>query len=104
MAVFKLDGNGMKELSRNLQHLAEGISEGLDFEALFPPAFMQTHTKEPDFAHFMAHSGFPHETDADISNIPDEAFDAYVRKASDFDSWKAMLEAGTHALFEQNLK
>lgn len=104
MPDFKLDGNGMKELHQNLQHLAEGISEGLDFQVLFPPAFMQAHTKEPDMQHFMENCGYPHETDEEIARIPDDAFDAYVRKASEFDSWQAMIEAATHALFEQNLQ
>lgn len=57
---------------------------------MMTPEFVSTHSRFSDFEEFIASSPFEPKTAEDFLAIPDEAWDAYVAEATDFEGWQQM--------------
>jgi hypothetical protein len=67
----------------------------ISLEKLFNETFMRKHSNFTNFDEFLVKGNFQVKTREDINNIPDELFDRYVVRETDFVDWKSMLDAAT---------
>lgn len=89
----KFDDSGLRKLQANLSKLAE--PHDVPLTELLSPTFMQSRTDFASFDAMLAASPFEVQSAEDFRAIPDVEWDAFVRKATQFDSWTAMQkEAG----------
>ena len=81
------------ELLKELQEAKsnEGVQNHVSFEVLFHEAFMSRYSSFKSYNEFLRKGNFDVKTLEDIDNIPEELFDRYVDRETDFDSWKSML-------------
>lgn len=91
---------GLNELSNKLQKMQKAAQElggthEVKMSDIFPAAFMHRYTQFDNFDELLDKSGFKADTQEDFRTIPDNGFDEYICKVTSFDSWKAMLDAGT---------
>lgn len=100
---FKFDDSGLKSMIKKLEKAGNATKGEHSFYELFPPEFMKSYTNYSDIDSFMNNCGFPHETEEEFKAIPDDAFDAYVRKSSKFESWQDMLDSASQDLFNRNM-
>lgn len=70
----------------------EGENE-VSFADLFTEKFMRKHTDVASFEEFIENSQWEVASEDDFEAIPDEKFDEYVDKHSDFGSWEDMFGA-----------
>lgn len=101
---FKFDDSGLKSMIKKLEKVGNAMEGKHSFYEMFPPEFMRKYTSYSDIESFMDNCGFPHKTDEEFKAIPDDAFNAYVRKSSKFKSWQEMLDTATQELLDRNMK
>ena len=65
------------------------------FEDLFDTTFMRRYTKYRSFEKFLAGGNFVIRSQADFEALPEEQMDAHVRRATQFASWKDMIDTAT---------
>lgn len=71
------------------------LPQAVDFDALFDRAFLRRFTRYRSFERFLAGGHFRVRSQAEFEALPEEAMDAYVRRATRFSSWKEMLDTAT---------
>jgi len=97
------DDSGLRRLEENLRGLSD--THQVPLTTMLSPAFMQHHTQFASFEAMLAASPFSVESAEDFKAIPDDEWDAFVRRATRFHSWEAMQkEAGVQWVKEQLLK
>jgi hypothetical protein len=96
--MFKLPcqdtmGFSPERTSYKLTNEIEKISgpQNVSFNDLFPPSFMIKHTKYASIDEMVTKSQFKVENEEDFRNIPDEAWDVYVRENTPFKTWAEMM-------------
>ena len=67
----------------------------VDFDELFDTAFMRKYTKYRSFEKFLVGGKFDIQSQADFEALPEEQMDAHVRNATQFASWKEMIDTAT---------
>lgn len=91
---------GMDDFKRELDKMAEE-SEKLNgtyvtFEELFPKYFMKRHSDFETFNELLDAGGYNVETQEEFEALPQEEWNDYIKKVTDFTDWQEMLtEAGT---------
>lgn len=78
---------GQKTIQEDPNHIS--------LDELFNESFMSKHSSFKSFGEFLEKGNFQVKTQEDIHNIPDELFDRYVVRETDFANWKSMLNAAT---------
>lgn len=82
------DDSGLKRLQENLQQL--NATQDASFSELFNSEFMANHTKYPSFQAMVEASPFDVKSAENFKAIPDDQWDVFIRKATQFDSWHEM--------------
>jgi hypothetical protein len=99
---------GFRNLIDRLRELAERADAGVDERTLlaefFPVDFMREHTVFSSLEEMFQESGFVIHSKEDLERIPDDTWDAYVQRNTDFDSWEEMAESATSAWFKAQLR
>ena len=95
---FKVEGlddfqRTLRDLKRRAQEL-DGEHE-VSFEELFSDAFMRKYTDYGSIDKLVEASGFKVQSQEDFAAIPDDEWDAFIRKSTRFSSWKEMMETAT---------
>lgn len=98
--MFKFEFSGLDDLQRELEQLAENAREldgehEIPFDNLFTQAFMQAHTPYDSIDALLEAGGFHAEGNDEFEAIPEDMLDAYIAKATDFESWEEMLSEAT---------
>lgn len=75
-------------------------SDAVSMTGLFEPPFMEAHTDFETFEQFLEASPWTVQAQEDFESIPDAELDEYVVETTDFDSWEAMLDAGSREMVE----
>ncbi|MBB6675868.1 hypothetical protein [Cohnella lubricantis] len=94
------------ELLKDLQGQNK-VEEDPNFVALdllFTDAFMSKHTRSASFAAFLEKGNFQVKTYEDVRNIPDELFDRYIARETDYPNWESMLAAANKEYAGQEKK
>jgi hypothetical protein len=55
--------------------------------------FMRRHTRFGSFAELVVASGFKGSTAEEFAAIPDDEWDAFIKRATTYSSWHALLQA-----------
>ena len=79
----------LKDVSRRAQAL-QGHQPALG--ELFPPSFMQKHTKFMDIEAMLKAGGFLVNSIENFKSIPVDQLDSFVAHSTKFQSWEAMQE------------
>lgn len=74
------------------------IDGNISFDDIFPREFMKKYTRFRSFKQFLQSSDFHIFTAEDLTQIPDDMLDSYVRRVTKFESWEAMLLKATENL------
>src|SRR5215216_3846851 len=82
------DDSGLKRLQKNLQQL--NAIQDVSFAELFNSEFMTSQTNYSSFEALAEASSFDVKSAEDLKAIPDDQWDAFIRKATRFDSWHEM--------------
>ncbi len=93
---MKFEMHGFDELQRKLEDLQQRIARlqgehKVPFDKLFPPEFMRRYTKHASIQTMFAASRWKVETQDDFAAIPDDERDAFIRRETQFGSWKEMM-------------
>ena len=97
------ENSGLRRLQENLKGLSD--TRQVPLTEMLSPAFMQHHTRFASFEAMLAASPFSAETAEDFKAIPEDDWDAFVRRETRFHSWEAMQkEAGVQWVKDQLLK
>ncbi|KPZ59552.1 hypothetical protein [Pseudoalteromonas sp. P1-7a] len=86
--TIKKDFSGLKKLSKNLEELGNKKSIALD--ELMNDTFISNHSKYKNFEELLNSSSFTVETAEDFKAIPDDEWDSYIGKNTEFDTWENM--------------
>ena len=86
------------------QNKAEGDPNFVELDLLFTDSFMEKHSNFKDFAAFLEKGNFQVKTYEDVRNIPDELFDRYIDRETDYSNWESMLEAANKEYAGQEKK
>lgn len=86
------DDRGLKRLQQNLQQLKP--SQDVPFSELFTSEFMTGQTNYSSFDAMVEASSFDVKSTDDFKAVPDDQWDAFIRKATRFDSWHEMQKEG----------
>lgn len=83
------------ELLKDLQghNKVEEDPNFISLDRLFNESFMTKHSRSASFAEFLEKGNFQVKTREDVKNIPDELFDRYIARETDFSNWESMLGA-----------
>lgn len=81
------DLQGQKKVQEDPNHIS--------LDELFNESFMSKHSSCKSFGEFVEKGNFQIKTQEDITNIPDELFNRYVVRETDFADWKSMLDTAT---------
>ncbi len=94
------------ELLKDLQgqNKAEGDHNFVELDLLFTDSFMAKHSSSKNFAAFLEKGNFQVKTYEDVRNIPDELFDRYIDRETDYSNWESMLEAANREYAGQEKK
>jgi len=97
---MSIDLSGFDELNNQLEELnkrAESLegTHSVSFTKLFTESFMKKHTHVSSFDEFLQAGNFVVNSQKDFEVIPDDVFDQYVSKATDFCSWEGMCGTAT---------
>jgi len=98
---------GLGKIQNNLKRSSDEIEklsgpQNVSFNDLFPREFMSKHTRFASIDEMVKKSPFKVESEEDFKNIPDEAWDVYVRENTPFNSWAEMIsKAGEEYLGKQ---
>lgn len=89
--------DGLDEIDKFLKNLLERLKalEGtheVPFDEAFSEDFMRQHTNVNSMDAFLSQGGYGTDQES-FQAIPDDEFDEYVKKHSDFDSWYEMRKA-----------
>lgn len=85
---IKKDFSGLEKLSKNLEEL--GNKKAITLDELMNDSFVSEHSKYKSFNELLNSSPFNVETAEDFKAIPDDEWDSYINKNTDYDSWKEM--------------
>jgi hypothetical protein len=97
-----LEIKGLDQLQKKLKSMQDNVQKlggqhHIPVTELLTPKFLARHTSFSTADELFEASGFKIESAEDFSNIPDDAWDAYIQSVSDFDGWQAMLSKATEA-------
>jgi hypothetical protein len=81
----------LKDLERNARDL-DG-SQTVPMDQLLNDAFIKEHTKFSSLDDFLTASGFEINSTEDFEAIPDDQWDACVKKGTSFSNWQEMMES-----------
>lgn len=95
--MLKIDTSGLDKLAKKLGQIADNASRlhgnhSVPLAELLTPKFMATHTKFATVNAMFAASGYEINSKEDLENIPEEAWDDFIRSASDFSNWRGMMD------------
>lgn len=85
---IKKDSSGLKKLSENLEEL--GNKKSVTLDEVMNDSFVSNHTKYKNFDELLKSSPFTIETAEDFKAIPNDEWDSYIGKNTDFDTWESM--------------
>lgn len=99
---------GLDQLRRKLDDLerrARNLSgeHNVSFDEIFPPPFMRRHTQYQTIQEMLDASPWKVRSQADFAAIPDAPWDEFVRKSTQFRSWKEMQETAAEEYFVRRL-
>lgn len=105
---MKFEIRGSDELVRKLEDLGQAAESlqgehSVSLETLFPNEFISDHTDFATLEEFLASSEFELSSQEAFEAIPDEAWDEFVKSASDFSSWQEMMESAVVLWVSSNL-
>jgi hypothetical protein len=91
---------GLDEVQRKLRQISDNAKKlqgehQISFEVLFNNRFMEKYTDTSSIEEFLERSGFVINSQEDFEKIPNEEFDIYVQKNTQFSSWEEMLQEAT---------
>lgn len=95
---------GLDEIQKNLNKLTNEIEKisgphNVTLNDLFPHEFMSKHTRFASIDDMVKKSPFKVESEEDFKNIPDEAWDVYVRESTPFNTWAEMQSKAAEEYF-----
>ncbi|MFC6824924.1 hypothetical protein [Halopelagius fulvigenes] len=70
-----------------------GLGGDVTLEDLFAEEWMREHTDAPSIGAFVAEGDFDVTDQESFEEVPDEEWDDHVAANSEFESWRAMLNA-----------
>lgn len=73
----------------------------IPFEQLFTEEFMQLYTEFVSFDTLLEASHWEVEDEEDFEAIPEDEFDTYVDKHTDFPSWEVMYQTAAQRFLER---
>jgi len=105
---MKFEIRGSDELVRKLEDLGQAAESlqgehSVSLETLFPDEFISNHTDFATLEELLASSEFELSSQEAFEAIPDEAWDEFVKSASDFSSWQEMMESAVVLWVSSNL-
>jgi hypothetical protein len=91
---------GLDQMQRKLRQLSDRAKKlhgthQVPLSELFPPEFMQRHSKFDSLQDLFEASGFTIESAEDFAAIPPDQLDDFIRSSTSFASWKEMKRKGT---------
>ena len=97
---------GFDDLRRKLENLkrrAQSLNGSVPFEDLFPPEFMRRYTDFKTIEEMLCAFGTPITSSEDFASIPDQEWDAYVKRSTKFSGWEAMQKQAGEDYVERRL-
>ncbi len=97
--------NDLFDLESDLEELdnaLESIPSQIPLSDLFNKEFMKEHTSFESFDKLLTAGGYGTTTE-EFEAIPDDEFDDYIRKHTDFDNWKEMQESAITEYMDSHL-
>lgn len=91
----------LKDLQRRAQRLDGDHS--VPVTELFDEEFMLRHTDFPTIQRLLEASGFVVASSEDLAAIPDDQWDAFIRRRTRFESWDDMTRAAAEAWAKRHL-
>ena len=105
---IEIDTDGFKENLVNALEEETGLRFGeeneIPFAELFPEEFMRLYTEFASMEAFLEASSWEVENQEDFRAIPDEPFDEYVDKHTDFPSWEVMYQTAGQRFMERKFE
>lgn len=100
IALLRIEMKGFEALDRRLKELSKRVQEldgvnRVPLTELFPPTFIQQHSRFSSLESLIEASGFKIESQKDFENIPDDVWDRFIATNTTFSSWHEMLQAAT---------
>ncbi len=100
---------GLDEIQNNLNRLTNEFEkfsgpQAVTLNDLFPHEFMSKHTRFASIDELLKKSPFKVESEEDFKDIPEEAWDVYVRENTPFKSWAEMQSKAAEEYFGKNVQ
>ncbi|MDH1101125.1 hypothetical protein N5C37_08380 [Pseudomonas mosselii] len=96
----KINRSGLDKLMKNAKELQS--TKQVSLNKLLSPAFISAHSKFRDLDELFSASGYKIDSTEDFAAIPDEEWDSFISKSTDFDNWLDMQKAA-HAEFARSI-
>lgn len=90
---FKMDGfDDLNKKLNQMQQAAKEMEKGeeVSFDVLFNQSFMVKNTQFNSFDELLKAGNFVVNSTEDFEAIPDNEFDQYIAKSTQFDNWEDM--------------
>lgn len=97
-----MNTTGFKELEKKLASLQE--EEAVPFEVLFDDTFMQNYTSFQNIQELLKNSGFTISSNEDFQKVPDQEWDEYIQKVTEFPNWEEMKQTAGVQYMKKKLK
>jgi hypothetical protein len=104
MIKFKM--TGIEEVRRSLETLqkrAQILKGPVPFDELFPPEFMRQYTDFKTMDDMLGGYSPPISSIEEFDQVPDAAWNAYVTKTTQFQSWDEMQSVAARAYIQRRL-
>lgn len=86
---FREFENELNKLQKRAEKLAR--EKSVSFDKLFTKEFIQQYTSSQTLQDLYDNSGFKINSQEDFESIPDDQWDNYIRKVTQFNDWESML-------------
>ncbi len=97
-----MNTTGFKELEKKLASLQE--EEAVPFEVLFDDTFMQNYTSFQNIQELLKNSGFTISSNEDFQKVPDQEWNEYIQKVTEFPNWEEMKQTTGVQYMKKKLK
>ena len=90
------------KLQKNVQRISK--LDSVSFDELFTSAFMSKYTQFGSIEDMIDASGHRVESAEDFEKIPDDEWDAFVKKVTQFSCWEKMLATAGEQFIGKQLR
>ncbi|MGW8114251.1 hypothetical protein ACVS9P_03550 [Caproicibacterium sp. NSD3] len=95
------NSSGLDELQERLER-ASNISDTISFEELFNNSFVHEHSTFSSLEELLKSGGYNTDRES-FKKIPNDELDKFIKKSTDFDSWKDMQQSAANEWMSKQL-